>query len=142
MMKLWKGALALTLAGVLFQSALAQPVNSPPGPPIKCTNKAIYAASSSGSTEMVAAVTGRTIYVCGYTVFSGGTSNVKFVSGTATNCASTAADMTPAYAFIAQTGIVDGSSFNRGLIAPVSNALCINSSAAVAVSAIVYYSQF
>lgn len=108
---------------------------------IQCDSTAIYDASTSGSTELVALTSGRTIYVCGYSITWGGTTNVKLVYGTGTNCATSPSNMTPAYQGVAQFGIVDKSVFWSGLKTASANALCINASGAVAVQAIVYYAK-
>lgn len=109
---------------------------------IQCDSKAIYDASTSGSTELVALSSGKSIYICGKTIFSGGTANVKLIYGTGTACATGSNNLTPAFQLTAQTGLVDPSPFYRGSKTAVSNALCINSSAGVAVQAEVYYTQF
>lgn len=106
---------------------------------IQCDSTAIYDASTNGSTELKALTSGRSIYVCGYTILSGGTVNVKLIYGTGTACATGSNNMTPAYQLTAQVGAVDGSPFARGLKTASANALCINTSAGVAVQAIVYY---
>jgi hypothetical protein len=108
---------------------------------IQCDSTAIYDASTSGSTELVALTSGRTIYVCGYTIMAGGTVNVKLIYGTGTACATGSNNMTPAYQLTAQAGISDQSPFSRGLKTASANALCINTSAGVAAQAIVYYAK-
>lgn len=107
-----------------------------------CSAAALYDASTNGPTQLVAAVSGQSIYVCGYTLFAGGTANVSLVYGTGTNCGTGQHAMTPAYQLIAQTGLADSSPFWRGLVAPASQELCILTSAGVAIQANVYYSQF
>lgn len=109
---------------------------------IQCDSKAIYDASTNGSTELVALSSGKSIYICGKTIFAGGTASVKLIYGTGTACATGSNNLTPAFPLIAQTGLVDPSPFYRGSKTAVSNALCINSSAGVAVQAEVYYTQF
>lgn len=110
-------------------------------PVIACDSSITYDASTNGSTELVALISSRIIYVCGYTIFAGGTVNVKLIYGTGTACATSPQPVTPAYQLTAQVGLVDGSPFNRGMKTAVSQALCFNSSAGVAVQAVVYYSQ-
>jgi hypothetical protein len=109
---------------------------------IGCDSTAVYDASTSGSTQLVALTSGKTIYVCGYSIVAGGTVNVKLIYGTGSACATGTASMTPAYQLTAQAGIVDKSPFYSGLKTAASNALCINASGAVAAQAIVYYTQF
>lgn len=108
---------------------------------IQCDSTAIYDASTNGSTELVALTSGRTIYVCGYTIMAGGTVNVKLIYGTGTACATGSNNMTPAYQLTAQAGVSDQAVFSRGLKTASANALCINTSAGVAAQAIVYYAK-
>jgi hypothetical protein len=134
------GLAALLLAFAALSSAQAQ-VN--PAQMFGCRNSAIYDASTSGSTKLVTGNATSRIYVCGYVFFAGGTANVKLVYGTGTNCATGATSITPAYQLTSQTGAVDRSPYYAGLLpAPASNDLCINTSAGVAVAAVVYYTQF
>lgn len=107
---------------------------------IQCDSSVAYDASTNGSTELKALTSGRTIYVCGYTILAAGTVNVKLIYGTGTACATGSVNMTAAYQLTAQVGLVDGAAFYRGLKTASANALCINTSAGVAVQAIVYYS--
>lgn len=109
---------------------------------IRCQSSVPYDASTSGSTQLVALSSGKVIYICGFNILAGGTVNVKLVYGTGTNCASGAGNITPAYQLTAQAGMVDDPAVYQGLNAIASNELCINASGAVAVQAIVYYTQF
>lgn len=109
---------------------------------IGCDSSIVYDASTSGSTQLVALTSSQQIRICGFTVFSGGTVNVKLIDGTGTACATSPSNLTPAWQFTAQTGIADGSPIFRGLTTRASNALCINTSGAIAVQAIVYYTKF
>lgn len=105
-----------------------------------CTNSAIYDAATNGSTRLVTGTSTSRVFVCGFDFFSGGTVNVKLVYGTGGTCGSGTTSITPAFQFLAQTGLVDPSTYWRGLtVVPLSNDLCINTSAGVAVQAIVYY---
>lgn len=109
---------------------------------IGCGSVAIYDASTSGNTELVALASSQTVYVCGYTIFTPGSVSVRLVTGTGSACATDEASVTPIWQFTAQSGVVDNSPIYRGLKSAVSSALCIETSGAVAVQAIVYYTQF
>jgi hypothetical protein len=50
--------------------------------------------------------------------------------------------MTPAYKLTAQTDLVDNAQFYRGLSTAASNVLRLNTSAGVAVQALVYCTRF
>jgi hypothetical protein len=107
-----------------------------------CDSSVVYDAATSGATQLVGLISGKSIYVCGYSFFSAGTAKVKLTTGTGTACATGTASITPAYQLTAQAGIVDSSATYRGLKSAASGELCISSDAAVAVQAIVYYTQF
>jgi len=107
-----------------------------------CNQTAIYDASTSGNTQIVAATTGTKIYICGYTLFSAGPSNVGLTTGTGTNCGTGNSKLTPYYELASETGISDQGATYRGMSTPASGAVCMYSSAAVAVQGIIYYTQF
>lgn len=109
---------------------------------ISCDSSVVYDASTSGSTQLVALSSGKIVYVCGYTIVSGGTVNVELDYGTGTACVTSPTKIVPAFQLTAQTGAVDGSPFYRGLKTAASNELCLKTSGGVAVQAIVYYTQF
>ena len=109
---------------------------------IGCDNSVVYDASTSGSTQLVALVSGQAVYVCGFVLFSAGTANVKLNYGTGTACATGTTAMTPAFQLTAQTGVSYGNGEGTVTKTAAGNALCINSSAAVAVQAVVTYTQF
>ncbi len=108
---------------------------------IGCDKSVLYDASTTGSTQLVALVSGQVIYVCGFVIFSGATANVDLRYGTGTACATGPTKITPAFQLTAQTGASYGN--GEGVVAQTAagNALCINSSAAVAVQALVTYTQ-
>lgn len=107
-----------------------------------CDLHATYDASDNGSKEMIAAVSGRTIYICGFIVATGGTAtNLKLVDGTGTDCATgTPTNLTPAYQLLANDKIGMQSAFWTGLKASGTNrAVCVNASAGNAHQAEVWY---
>jgi hypothetical protein len=129
----------LFLLAALGLLLLAAPVKAQSGP-VYCNQSAIYDASTNGATQMVAAPGGSAkVLICGYTLFGGGTASVSLVSGTGTNCATGQAAITPAFSMIAQAKVDDPSPNFRGLLAPPATAVCLKTSAGVAVQAIVYY---
>lgn len=109
---------------------------------IGCNVAVTYDASTIGSTQLVPLAAGQTIYICGYSIFANGTAAVEIDSGTGSACATGTVKIVPAYQLQAQSGMSDQSPIYRGLKTAVSAALCIKSSAAVPVQAIIYYAQF
>ncbi len=109
---------------------------------IGCDKSVVINAATSGSTQLVALVSGQVIYVCGYNFMAGGTANVKLLYGTGTNCGTGATDLTGPYPLIAQTGVSYGNGEGTVFRTASANALCVNLSAAVQVSGVVTYTQF
>lgn len=113
-----------------------------PAAAMQCTQAAIYDNNATGATKLVGGVAAQSIYVCGYTIVSGGTTNVSLKSGTGTNCATGTAAVTPAYSMAAQGHVFDNSPEWRGLTVPAGKDLCINSSGTtIAVQAVIFYRQ-
>jgi hypothetical protein len=110
---------------------------------VGCNSAAVYDASTNGSTQLVpAGLNGEAIYICGYTIFGGGTANVELDYGTGTACATGNKKIVPAYAITTGISVTDDSPFFRGIYAPSGTALCIKTSAGVPIQALVFYAQF
>lgn len=123
-------------------AAFAQPVNVPPGPPIICNAVAQYDASTNGATKLISGVSGKNIYICGFSLMAGGTVTVTLQGGTGTTCGTNTTKITPGYPMVAQTHIEDTSPFYRGLSPAAGADVCINTSAGVAVQANILYGQY
>lgn len=108
---------------------------------IECRLTAVYDTNTNGATVMITGVAGKSIYICGYQLWSGGTVSVGFVRGTGTTCATGEVKITPSYALVAQTGVGDTSPVWRGLRAGPAEDVCIKTGAGVAVGGIIYYTQ-
>ena len=127
---------ALIAALFLICVGSARAANTASG--IICEEAFTYDASTNGATKLASAAQSGPMYICGYTIWAGGTANVSIVSGTGTNCATGQVAVTPAYQLTTQTGIQDGSSRYRGLNVIAGQDMCIKTSAGVAVQAIIY----
>jgi hypothetical protein len=125
--------LAAALWCILADGVQAQEIN--------CRSTVVYDASTNGSTKLITGIAQGNVYICGFNIWAAGTATVKVVYGTGTNCATNQTAMTPAYSLVTQTGIADGSSVWRGLLAPAGVDVCIVTSAGVAVQAQIYYAQ-
>ncbi len=128
-------ALAATLLWTAAAFAQATSAN------INCDGALLYNASTNGATRLLnGSQSGQQgiTYVCGYTLWAGGTASVSLVYGTGTNCATGETALTPPFALTAQTGVNDTSPFYRGLSVPVGKDLCIKTNAGVAVQGLVY----
>ena len=116
---------------------------------VVCNQEAQYDASTSGKTQIVAGSAGKKIYVCGYSLVAAGTVSVDLTQGTTgTACATgTNTKMTPTYqlATTGPAGVLDPSVFGASAgpnVSIVSQALCIETNAAIAVHARVKFAQF
>ena len=124
----------LVLAGLFLA---AQPGQAQ----IICDKTAQYDTNTNGATKLITGTSTNTVYVCGYTIVSGGTVGVGFVTGTGTNCATDQAAITPVYSVVAQSIITESAASFRGLRAAPGIDLCIKTNAGTAVGAILYYAQ-
>jgi len=111
-----------------------------------CGNPALVSStaistSASGNTSLVALAASQIVYVCGFQVFAGGTTNVSLVTGTGTACATGETALTGAYPFIAQTGIALANGGAVQVKGAPSSAVCIKNSAAVAIAGMLTYVQ-
>lgn len=109
---------------------------------ITCNSSVKIDTASSGNVELVAATSGETVYVCGYELIAGGTVSVQWITGTGTACATNEFDESGAMPLVANSGLVSRSPFWTGLSGGASDAFCIELSAAVQVSGILYYTKF
>jgi hypothetical protein len=134
-------AIAMALAPPWVHSARAAGIS--PSQMFGCNQSAQYDASTSGNTLLITHAANKGIYVCGFDYFSNGTAAVDLVYGTGSACGTGTTKITPAFELGAQTGIVDHLPVYTGLPpAPTPNDVCIDVNGAVAVQAIVYYTQF
>ncbi len=109
---------------------------------IACGTSAFYDGATSGEHQIIALITGKTVYVCGYVILmpnapSAG-QTVQLDYGTGTNCAIGTTHISPAFGL----SHVDASPYFRGLSAPSGNAVCVNTGAASQMQVLVYYTQF
>lgn len=98
--------------------------------------------AAAATAQIVALTTGKVIYVTSFNIFAGGTGTIKFVYGTGTNCGTGTTDLTGAYAMKDQAFVSVGNGLGAVLVPPVSNALCITTSATVQMSGSVSYNKF
>jgi hypothetical protein len=110
-------------------------------PVIGCDLHAFYDASDNGKKTVVAGVSAKKIYVCGYTLATGGTAtNLSLTSGTGSDCVTTSTALTPAYQLVANDRVGANAALFNGLktLANADN-LCVNASAGNPHQAEVWY---
>lgn len=135
-------ALLVVLALLAAPGAQAQISISGGTPPIVCNASAVIDTAAAGNVQLVALTATQTIYVCAYTMVADGTVAVQFIYGTGTACATGEIDLTGPMAFVVNSGASAGSGTGVLFQTAVSNALCIELSAAVGIRGSVSYTKF
>jgi hypothetical protein len=109
---------------------------------VACDSSALLTISTATTTQLVALVSGKSIYVCGLVMNGGGTTTAKLVYGTGTNCATGLTSLTPAFTLASGTNLVFGSGLGYVAKTISGNALCVTNSAAATANVFVAYTQF
>lgn len=107
----------------------------------QCDSHAIYDASDNGKKTLVAGVSAKKIYVCGYILATGGTAtNLGLYQGSDADCASNSSALTPAYQLVANDRVGAYGAFTTGLqVSTNAYYLCVNASAGNAHQIEVWY---
>ena len=103
----------------------------------KDTAQVVISTASSGNVELVALTSGQTIYICDFTIMSGGTVGVQLIYGTGTACATGETNMTGVMPLVANAGWTHN--YGGRLKTAEANAFCIELSGAVQVDGVVTY---
>jgi hypothetical protein len=134
-------ALALLLGLLAPGQAAAQGTSTP-----RTCNRSAFLNMSTATTSLLAPKStdrqaADTIFICGYQIFSAGTTTVLLETGTqvSTPCDTNPTAITPTYSLVGGENVQDGSSFFRGLSVPAGLQLCAVNSGAVNVGIMVYY---
>ena len=98
--------------------------------------------STATTTQLVAAISSKAIYVTNFNIVAAGTGNIQFVYGTGSACGTGTTNLTGAYNLTAQVGLVAGIGNGAILVVPAGNALCVTTSAAVGMYGSLAYAQF
>lgn len=111
-------------------------------PGVQAASSVKIDTASAATVQLVALSSGQIIYVTSWDIISAGTTVVKLLYGTGSNCGTGATDLTGPYPLVAQAGIAKGNGLGLILFVPKGNAICISNSAAVQISGSLSYSQF
>lgn len=113
-------------------------------PAVQASNSVSIASNTASTFELVAASTGKAIYVTSFNVDVNGTETVQFKYGTGTNCGSGTTVLTGVYSLTVGTNVVTvGNGLGVVLYVPQGNALCYTTTAGTTVVAgSVSYAQF
>lgn len=111
-------------------------------PAVAAAQSAPISVAAATTTQIIALIAGRQIYVTSFDMIANGTLNATLVYGTGTNCGTGTTSLTGPYPLIAQAGLAKGNGVGVVLVVPASNALCITASGASQISGSVSYAQF
>lgn len=103
---------------------------------------AINGLAAGGPTQIVAASTGKWIYITSFDFVSTAAATVQLVYGTGTNCATGTTNLTGAYGMSTFTVITKGNGLSGVLFVPSGNALCITVTGTGPVNGSLSYAQF
>jgi hypothetical protein len=109
---------------------------------VACDSSALSTISTATTTQIVALVSGKSIYICGLVMNGGGTTTAKLVYGTGTNCATGLTSLTPAFTLASGTNLAVGGGLGYVAKTITGNALCVTNSAAATANVFVAYTQF
>lgn len=113
--------------------------------PIFCSSTARLNMTTATTTEIVALSGATHVYVCSYAIKVGGAANVKLVSGTGSNCATSQADISTTWKWAAADAGINRDGGGGNVVSRTNDpgdAVCVTSSAAVNVDVEVSYAQF
>lgn len=97
---------------------------------------------SAATSQIVALITSKSIYVTHWDVIAAGAAGVQLVYGTGTNCATGQGALTGTYQLTAQTGLSVGDGSGIVLAAPQSNAMCVVFSGSTSAAGALSYARF
>lgn len=128
--------LALGLTAPAYPQSTTGPVNQ-----ILCNQIGQLAAGGTGLTQVVAAVTGKSIFLCGWHITNtGATGTFSFSYGTGSNCGTGTTTIIPAQSVTSTAPSADHTDYASSQT-PASQAFCINPSVNT-IAGIIYYFQF
>jgi hypothetical protein len=130
---------AALLAGIAW-GQLSQ--SGPDAPqPVLCDRSQQLAVTNPGTVEMVAGAVGKSIYVCGFVMNSGGNTTMQLVQGQGASCATAKTVLTPAFKLTIGSTVTLGGSVGQVLKLVSGNALCLTTTSSPDVGVLVVYAQ-
>ncbi len=136
MKRIWVGA--LLCAGCAW-GQLGQSGGDPQ--PMLCTSSQQMSVTAQGTVQVVGSATGKSIYVCGFVINSGGSTTVQLVQGQGSACATGKTNLTPAFKMTNGTTVTVGGAVGQVLKAAAGSALCMTTTSNPDVGVLVLYTQ-
>lgn len=111
-------------------------------PEIGASNSVPVSVSSNTTTQLVALVAGKHIYVTSFDLVTTAANTVGFVYGTGSSCGTGTTALTGIYGMSTFTALSKGNGVGAILFVPVGNALCIVTTTSAQTSGSVSYAQY
>lgn len=113
------------------------------GPPaLYCNKTFVVSAGATATTQIVPAIPGQSVHVCGYDIDAGAAAaTFQLITGTGVNCATNTVNVTPAFS-LGSNGVLVSRPGNVWYSSPTNNALCYAITGTGPLQAVVSYAQF
>jgi hypothetical protein len=108
---------------------------------VSCDSAASISMTSATTTQAIALVSGKSVYVCGFLLNADGKTTARLVQGTGTNCATGQSNLTPPFNVDAGANVQLGSGLGRLLKSNAGSAVCVMSSAGKTLNVLLIYTQ-
>ncbi len=109
---------------------------------VACDSSTNLQMTTATTTQLVALVSGKAIFVCQFLVNGAGSTTVKFVAGTGTACGTGTTNLTQPFTVASGTNVTMGAGIGYVFKTASGNALCATNSAAATANIQVAYTQF
>lgn len=98
--------------------------------------------STATTTQLIAGISGKSIYVTQVNIIAAGTGNIQFIAGTGATCGTGTVNLSGNYNFTAQVGFVMGNGNGAIWVVPAGFNVCAVTSQAVGMPGSLSYAQF
>jgi hypothetical protein len=136
MKKIWMAAMLLAASA---WGQLSQSGNDPQ--PVVCNASQQIAVTTQGTVQVIPAGAGKSIYVCGFVINSGGATTVQLVQGQGSACATGKANLTPAFKMTNGSNLTMGGSVGQIVRTLAGGALCMVTTSNPDVGVLIVYVQ-
>lgn len=134
---------ASLLAGAILPQQIVPASAQQVGPPaLYCNKSFVVSAGATSITQIVAAVTGQAIHICGYDINAGAAAGTfSLTVGTGANCNANTTAVTPAFS-LGINGVLSARNTTVWYSSPPAYMLCYTITGTGPVGAVVSYGQY
>jgi hypothetical protein len=134
----------LAIAGLLLLFSCGEPAKSQTAGPsaVYCNKEVVVSAGATSITQVVAAITGQAIHICGYDINAGAAAGTyQLTVGTGTNCNANTVNVTPVFT-LGINGVLVSRPGNAWFSSAQGAQLCHTITGTGPINAVVSYGQF